>query len=81
MAEQKPRTKIPDSEIRIENIIQGSPIYIPYNRVTPKNKGKGKGSKNIKINDNSSSNEMARMRRRPRQNKENINIRSVTKGP
>ena len=29
MAEANPRTKIPDSEIRIENIIQGRPSFVP----------------------------------------------------
>ena len=35
MAEANPRTKIPDSEIRIENIIQGSPQFVPYKIKTP----------------------------------------------
>ena len=30
LAEEKPHTKIPDSEIRPENIISGSPLYIPF---------------------------------------------------
>ena len=30
LAIQKPRTKIPDSEIQIENIIQDSPAFMPY---------------------------------------------------
>ena len=29
MAEANPRPKIPDSEIRIENIIQGRPSFVP----------------------------------------------------
>ena len=29
LAQKHPRTRIPDSEIKIENIIPGSPIYIP----------------------------------------------------
>ena len=29
MAETNPRTKIPDSKIRMENIIQGSPSFFP----------------------------------------------------
>ena len=29
LAIQKPQTKIPDSEIRIENIIQDSPSFVP----------------------------------------------------
>ena len=49
LAEQKPRTKIPDSEIRVKNIIPGSSLFIPYHRVKPEVTGKGKGIKNIKI--------------------------------
>ena len=49
MAEANPRTKIPDSEIRIENIIQDSPQFVPYKIKTPVRKGKGKGVKEIKI--------------------------------
>ena len=30
LAIQKPRTKIPDSEIQIESIVQDSPFFIPY---------------------------------------------------
>ena len=35
MAEANLRTKIPDSEIRIENIIQDSPQFVPYKIKTP----------------------------------------------
>ena len=49
MAEQKSRTKILDSEIRVENIIPGSPFFIPYHHIKLKVTGKGKGIKNIKI--------------------------------
>ena len=38
---QHPHRKIPDSEIRLENIIPGSPKYVPYRRV-PKNTKSGK---------------------------------------
>ena len=31
LAQQKPCTKIPDSEIKLENIIPGSPAFVPYN--------------------------------------------------
>ena len=48
-AKSKPRTRVPDSEIRLENIIVGSPIYIPYRKKTPKAKGKGSGSKGPKL--------------------------------
>ena len=30
LAEENPRTKIPDLEIRLENIIPGSPLFVPY---------------------------------------------------
>ena len=39
LAEKNPCTKIPDSEIHIENIIPGNPSYIPDNHQ------EGKGSK------------------------------------
>ena len=48
LVEKEPRTKIADSEIRLENIIPGSPTFVPYKRIKPK--GKGKGVKDIKIN-------------------------------
>ena len=50
LAIQKPRTKIPDSEIRIENIIQDSPSFVPYKVDIPKDTGGGKGVKNVKMN-------------------------------
>ena len=43
LAKLNPRTKVPDSEICSENIIPGSPIFIPY--IIKINKGKGKSSK------------------------------------
>ena len=48
IAQKEPR-RVPDSEIRLENIIVGSPIYIPYRKKTPKAKGKGSGSKGSKL--------------------------------
>ena len=60
MAEANLRTKIPDSEIRIENIIQGSPQFVPYKIKTPVRKGRGKGVKEVKINIVNSDSEMAR---------------------
>ena len=48
LAKKSPHTQIPDSEIRPENIIPGSPEYIPYKKV----KNTGKGFKNIKISVN-----------------------------
>ena len=43
------RTQIPDSEIKLENIIPGSPAYLPYERIPIVSRGKGKGSKGSKI--------------------------------
>ena len=51
LAIQKPRTKIPDSEIQIENIIQDSPSFVPYKVEIPRTKGRGKGVKNIMASD------------------------------
>ena len=44
MAETNPRTRIPDSEIRIENIIQGIPSFVPCKIKVKTLKGRGKGS-------------------------------------
>ena len=52
LAMQNPHTKTPDSEIKIENIIQDSPLFVPYKIKTPKARGKGKGVKDIKLNNN-----------------------------
>ena len=61
LAQQKPHTKVPDSEIKLENIIPGSPAFIPYTHKTPMVTGKGKGVKNIKLNaDENSDSDMAR---------------------
>ena len=43
MATQHPCQRVPNSEIRIENIIPGSPEYIPYKRI----KNGKKGGKNL----------------------------------
>ena len=50
IAQKEPRTRIPDSEIKLSNIIPGSPVFLPYKRSTPK--GKGKGTKHISIGSN-----------------------------
>ena len=50
MAETNPRTKIPDSEIRIENIIQGSPSFVPYKIKVKTPEGRGKGVREVKMN-------------------------------
>ena len=46
LAIQHPHNKIPDSEIKLENIVKGSPSFDPKS-----SKGKGKGVKNIRLND------------------------------
>ena len=46
LAKTNPRTQIPDSEIRPENIIPGSPEYVPYKKV--KTTGQGRGLKRRK---------------------------------
>ena len=61
LANLKPRTKVPNSEIQIENIIQDSPSSVP-NKVNTL-PGKGKGVKNIKLNVAGSASEMARMKK------------------
>ena len=38
-AEKNPRTKVPDSEIQPENIILGSPMCIPYKKISKKSEG------------------------------------------
>ena len=63
MAEANPRTRIPDSEIRIENIIQDSPQFVPYKIKTPVQKGKGKGVKEVKMNIMNSDSEMAQTKK------------------
>ena len=51
LAERHPHTKVPDSDIKLENIILGSPSYVPIRikNKTPKQKKLGKGCKNIKF--------------------------------
>ena len=49
LAEKNFRTRIPNSEIKIENIIPGSPVYLPYKRKPIVFRGKGKDSKGSKI--------------------------------
>ena len=59
LATQNPHIRVPDSEIRIENIIQDSPQFVPYKIKTPVRKGKGKGVKNIQLIDDGSASGMA----------------------
>ena len=49
LAEKHPRTNIPDCEIRLENIIAGSPAYVPYKKIPKNQKGKGKFGKQLKF--------------------------------
>ena len=49
LAEKNVRTQIPNLEIKLENIIPGSPAYLPYERIPIVSRGKGKGSKGSKI--------------------------------
>ena len=42
--------EVPDSEIKIENILQDSPSFVPYKIKTSKDNGRGKGVKNVKMN-------------------------------
>ena len=63
LAVQKPWTKIPDSEIQIENIIQDSPAFVPYKVEIPRTKGRGKGVKEVKMNIMGSDLGMAQMKK------------------
>ena len=71
LAEKHPRTKIPDLEICPENIMVGSPVYIPDKRIPENQKGKGKFGKKLKFPISSSS-EMPRRKQTPTQ-KELVN--------
>ena len=59
LAEKCTWTKIPDSKKRPENIIVGSPVYIPYKKVSKIQMGKGKYGMKLKF-PLSSSSEMPR---------------------
>ena len=48
LAKKNPCTRMPDSDFKIENIIPGSSMYIPYKRVKSVNRGWGKGSEGSK---------------------------------
>ena len=50
IAQKEPRTSVLDSEIKLSNIIPGSPAFVPYKGITLK--GKGKGMKYISIGSN-----------------------------
>ena len=61
LAELNSHTKVPDADIKVENIIPGSPAFIPYQQKTPINESKG--SKGPKIKFFSESTDMAHIRR------------------
>ena len=65
-AKKNPRTKVPDSEIHPENIILGSPVYIPYKKISKDQKGKGSYGKKLKF-PSSSSSMMPRQKKMPTQ--------------
>ena len=50
IAQKELCTRVPDLEIKLSNIILGSPVFLPYKRITPK--GKGKDMKCISIGSN-----------------------------
>ena len=60
LAEKNPHTKIPDSEIHVENIIPGSPLYIPYKH------HKVKGSKGPKLKITIHDSDMVRTKQTPK---------------
>ena len=54
-AEKNPRTKVSNLEICPENIILGSPMYIPYKRISVNQRSRGKYGKKLKFPISSSS--------------------------
>ena len=63
MAEANQRTKIRDSEIRIENIIQGSPSFVPRKIKVKTLGGQEKGAEEVKMNIMHSDSGMARTKK------------------
>ena len=61
LALQHPHTKIPDSEIKLENIIQGSPLLASHSVEVPR--GKGIGVKDVRLNDSGFASGMAHQKR------------------
>ena len=61
LAIQHPRMKVPNSEIKLENIIRGSPLLASQSAEIPK--GKGKGNKGVRLNDSSFASGMARQKK------------------
>ena len=54
-AKINPQTRVPYSEIHPEKIILGSPVYIPYKKISKDQKGKGSNGKKLKFPISSSS--------------------------
>ena len=63
IVQKEPCTRVSDSEIKLSNIIPGSPAFVPYKWVTPKGKGKGMKYINIGSNPTTFDSDMARFRR------------------
>ena len=61
LAIQHPRTKVPDSEIKLENIVQGSPLFASHSVEIPR--GKGKGVKDVRLNDSGFASGMAHQKK------------------
>ena len=61
LAIQHPRTKVPNLEIKLENIIRGSPLLASQSAKIPR--GKGKGNKGVRLNDSSFASGMARQKK------------------
>ena len=59
LAIQHPRTKIPDLEIKLENIAQGSPSFASHSVKIPR----GKGVKDVRLNDSGFASGMARQKK------------------
>ena len=63
IAQKEPHTRVPDSEIKLSNIILGSPAFVPYKRITPKGKGKGMKYMSIGSNPTTLDSDMAQSKR------------------
>ena len=63
IAQKEPCSRVPDSEIKLSNIIPGSPAFVPYKRITSIGKGKGMNYINIDSNPTTLDSDMARSKR------------------
>ena len=63
IAQKEPHTRVLDSEIKLSNIILGSPVFLPYKRITPKGKGRGTMYISIGSNPMTLDSDMARSKR------------------